>query len=472
MALDSLSAFSFTSLAVAAVSMALASLVWWRRLARLGELRARVERIYALSEQILDLDTQNAVRELVEESLAAILAVDLVEVVTTLPHSPPPGTRFIPMTYRGESSGWIELRAPGLRLQQEEESAVRHLANQIAIAQELTYQRALQERLLRSERQGAVGQLISSIAAELKPPLQRLADAHDPASAGRDASEALSVLERLLSFARPDREQRALLDIGAMLRDLLDLRSEAMRLALVRVEPEVFEAPLGTVGSRSQLEQAFLNVLVFAEQSLAGAQHRIGRLSARIAGGWVNVILRFDAQPGGDAEALLAVSRGVVEAHGGIWKMDSGPGRTSIEILLPASEPPPSPPRPGPPAKSLTLLIVAPDTTASRQLAELALACGHRVVPATAGGDALLLASRFTFDAVFSTESLPDMPWTEFAPRMRQSNSNLAMLLPHGLPPPDGVPALRMPASSTDLRNLLDRFAGLHPPPPHPERIS
>lgn len=472
MALDSFAPVNLTSLALAAASIALASLVWWRRLARISGMRRNVEKIYALSEQVLDLDPQSAVGRLVESALTGLLEIDSVHFHTEKPREGTQGGVCFPMTFRGEVSGWLELRGPNLKLQSEEASALRHLANQIAIGQALTTQRAFEERLLRSERQGAVGQLISSIAADLRPPLLRLRDAPDHASLERDAAEALSVVDRLLSFARPDREQHTHLDLAAMLRDLLELRSDAMRLALVRVEPGVIEAPLGIRCSRSQLEQALLNVLVFAEQSLSAAQQRILRLTARREGDSALLLFSFQASAEKSAESLLTAARTVVEAHHGAWKMASGTNETVIEVRLPASDAlPPSPPLPLD-TRPLTLLTAIPDPAVLREITEAASALGHRVVPAASGNDALLLASRFPFDALLSLETLPDIEWSEFSSRARQAVPALVMLNSRGAAPPDGVSAIRLPVDPGELRLLLAALAGKsHPGGPQRTHI-
>ncbi len=459
MAFDAFSPIGFPSLAVAAAAVALASLVWWRRLSRIGVLRLKVERIYTLSEKILDLEAQSAIRTHVERELIEILEIESAQFQNERPKEEQPGAVCLPMSFRGKVSGWLVLRGHGLRLLREEESALRHLANQIAIAHALVEQRVLQDRILRSERQGAVGQLISSIAAELRPPLLRLRDSRDPSRAQRETMEALSVLDRLLAFARPEKERQSALDLAAMIRDLLELRSEAMRLALVRVEPEIIEAPLTANCSRSQMEQAFLNVLIFAEQSLAQARHRVIHLAARSEEGWIAIRFRIEAPADGGAESLLAVSRSVIEAHHGMWKMRSGPEETVIEVRLRAASEEVSGTRIASPHRKLTLLAVALDSAAARQIAEAAAACGHRVVPVSGGSDALMIASRLPFDAIFAVETLPDLDWSEFSPRARQLSPALILLSALGTPPPDGIQVLKMPVELEEFRDVCDRMA-------------
>ncbi len=463
MAIDAFSPISLTSLAVAALSIGLASLVWWRRLVRIGEMRGTVQQIYSLSEEILDFDTQSAVRERVERGLSSLLPVDSVQILQTRPAHDTPGTVLLPMTLRGDVSGWLELQGLSLRLQSEEASALGHLANQIAIAEQLGAQRALQERLLQSERQGAVGQLISSIAAELKPPLQRLREARDPSRIEPETAEALSVLDRLISFARPDHGQRTVIDIGEMLRGLLDLRSEPMRLGLLRAESTIGDEPLSVLGARSALEQAFLNVLVFAEQSLAFAEPRVVSLVAGRDGPAVFVRIDVHAPTSDEAESLLAVSRGVIEAHHGSWRMAAGPDRTMIETRLPASAPSVPSSQARRPARQLTLLVLTPESESMRQLSQSLAACGHRVVPATGGIDALLLASRVSFDAILSIEALPDMEWKEFVERAAKTGAALLTLVPRGVPPPSGPLVLRIPADEFEIHAALSPFEALPP---------
>ena len=90
-----------------------------------------------------------------------------------------------------------------------------------------------------------------------------------------------------------------------------------------------------------------------------------------------------------------------------------------------------------------------------RQLSESLAACGHRVVPANGGGDALLLASRLNFDAILSVEALPDMEWSEFVERAEHTGAALLTLVPRGVPPPSGRPVLRLPADEFEIHAAL-----------------
>ncbi len=95
-----------------------------------------------------------------------------------------------------------------------------------------------------------------------------------------------------------------------------------MRLGLLRAESTIGDEPLSVLGARSALEQAFLNVLVFAEQSLAFAEPRVVSLVAGRDRPAVFVRIDVHAPTSDEAESLLAVSRGVIEAHS--WQLANG----------------------------------------------------------------------------------------------------------------------------------------------------
>lgn len=485
MALDPPTPLNSTTLLTAAISIAAASLVWWNRVRRLTRLRQTVARIHALSEELLSAHSAEEILSHIEHALPPQLGLHSAAIFTLDDQNAPAiaagepasldaaaschasrsvelrdSVLSLPMTVQGEARGVLQLSGPATQPQQDELVALQHLANQAAIVLQLLSQRQLREKLLRSEKLGAVGQLISSIASELKPPLERIAQS------GHEAVEpALETLDRLISFGRPDLGRVQPIDLNDVLRQLLDFRAQPCRLRLIHVESSIPATPMLVLASRGPIEQSLLSLLVHAEQALHDAQSRTIRVSSTARTGRARIIITFTAPPaqGGPDSANgawgLDVTRGLIESHGGELHLGVSGGETTLTVLLPLTgAPAPSTPaqsQPLPDVETCTLLLVHPDPATLRALIVQLGTLDQRAVSATTASEALECASRFHFDAILAHRQLPDLSWQELAQRARHHSPVIGLLATSSDPSPAGVPALRLPAEESELRRFL-----------------
>lgn len=483
MALDPSSPLDTTTLVAAAVSMAAASLVWWNRVRRLTRLRQTVALVHALSEEILGAHSAQEILNCIDASLpaelglhsAAIFVLNENGLLTAAAGKPVSveaaehchaernveiheAALSLPMTVQGEARGVLQLSREAGHPQQDEMVALQHLSNQAAITLQLLSQRQLREQLLRSEKLGAVGQLISSIAAELRPPLERIAR-----SGHGEVETALETLDRLISFGRPDQARIQAIDLNAVLRQLLEFRAQPWRLQLIHIESTVPAEPMMVLASRGPIEQSLLSLLVHAEQSLESAPSKLLRVSSGIRGGHARLVISFTAPPapgGPDAEIGawgLDVTRGLIESHGGELHVDSTGTETALTVILPLTDAPSSVVKVDePPAiSSHTLLLVHPDIASLRTTIVFLGAMDQRVVPVVNASEALECASRYHFDAILANRHLPDLSWHEFADRAHEYSPVVGLLATASDPAPPGVPALRLPADETELQRFL-----------------
>jgi hypothetical protein len=451
------SSLNLTTAATAAISMALASVVWWRRYRRLARLRARVARIHAVSEEILDALSPAEVVTTLGRNLSEILGPCTAAVEAG---GAPEGTLALPMRVRGERAGTLVLRGLDAdALHADERDALAHVANEVAICLRLLDQRRLREQILRGEQMGVAGQLVSSIAAELHAPLSRiaaLAREQNNEQAMTETALALETLDRLISLGRPDLARVQRFDLNQLVRSLIEFRSRAWRLELLTVETELSSGELPVVGARGQIEQALLNLLVRAEQALSTATERALSIKTDMRGGRAGLLIAFTAPVVSDEEdAGLSVARGVVESHGGRMRA----GETGFDLELPLNSGSESlsgaAPQPSRATHPLTLLLAHPDAQALRGLMAGLAARGHRVVEADSAGLALERVSRVRFDALFAARQLADLEWTGLAARAQGQVASVGLLLGAAEAAPPGVAALHLTVDETELDRVL-----------------
>lgn len=240
----------------------------------------------------------------------------------------------------------------------------------LAIRIEAAEARARQARaeLAHISRVTMMGELTASIAHEVSQPLAGIvANGHaalrwlaatpaDPAEARRalervvaDADRAGDVIgrvRRMVAKAPPSRET---VDMAALIEDVLSLTRSEIRKAQVTLRTDLADDLPPVIADRVQLQQVVLNLLVNAAEAI-GQQETGPRdmlVGAATDGERVTVSIRdtgvslapaaieriFDAfhstKPGGMGMGL-AISRSIVEAHGGTIYAAANPPRGMV----------------------------------------------------------------------------------------------------------------------------------------------
>jgi len=162
----------------------------------------------------------------------------------------------------------------------------------LLVLSDVTEERDKQERLYLTDRLASVGEMAAGIAHELNNPLtgviglsQLLLDEEmsDDAkenmkSIYNEAQRAAAVIKKLLTFARQHTAERKAVQINAVVEDVLSLRAYEHKVNNIRVTtrfdnhlPEIIADPF-------QIQQAFLNIILNAEQAMIEA-HKEGTLT-------------------------------------------------------------------------------------------------------------------------------------------------------------------------------------------------
>jgi PAS domain S-box-containing protein len=235
----------------------------------------------------------------------------------------------------------------------------------------LEMERALrdtQEQLLQSEKLAAMGRLTSQIAHELNNPLYGIMNTLEllkteisPDNRRRKILEmALSetvrlsdLLRKMLSFSKPDQEERHPVEINSVLDEILLLHEKQLKENDINIKYRLAEG-LGLIkASKNQLRQVFLNMVANARDAMANG----GTLTVTTGPDGDNVVIDFtDTGTGireehidkifdsffttkGEVKGVglgLSVCYGFIKDHGGDIEVKSQEGvGTTFTITLP-----------------------------------------------------------------------------------------------------------------------------------------
>ncbi|HXS95144.1 MAG TPA: ATP-binding protein [Candidatus Limnocylindrales bacterium] len=240
--------------------------------------------------------------------------------------------------------------------------------------------KAAQKKLVQNDRLASLGQLSASVAHEINNPvagvlnlsmlLQRmLKDDGVPPNRieefrkylGQVISEVTRVgriVSDLLAFSRRSKPQRAPADLNRIVTMTLSLAQHKMKLSNVAVESHLAEALPTAPCDQSQIQQVVLNLLLNAAEATQTKSERRVEVSTTASGGCVHLTVSdngegippenlakifdpfFTTKSEGKGVGLgLAVSYGIIQAHGGDIEVKSKPGEgAAFTVSLPLEQ--------------------------------------------------------------------------------------------------------------------------------------
>ena len=354
------------------------------------------------------------------------------------------------LTERRKDGSALELELHGIPMQYQGKPHVLTIARDITekkrSAEELARQR---ESLYQREKLAALGSLLAGVAHELNNPLSvvvaravLLEEQGDPATRAaalkiRTAAERCArIVRTFLAMARQQQPERGPVAMNDVVSAALDITGYAIRTSSVEVSLDLApDIPL-IHADEDQLHQVLLNLIINAQQSLqeqppprrirVASRFDPGagvlRVSVADNGPGIPPHLRarvfepyFTTKPTGIGTGVgLAVSLGIVEAHGGTLTVDCPiEGGAVFTITLPVAAVDPARAAADPSVKvsasQRRILIVDDEAEIRDALTEILVGARHRVVAVASGREALERMASERYDAILTDIRMPDI---------------------------------------------------------------
>jgi PAS domain S-box-containing protein len=242
------------------------------------------------------------------------------------------------------------------------------LTGMVMVGRDLTERRRLEEQLIQSAKMASLGVMAGGIAHELRNPLgiisasaQLLLECPTDIELASECSEriwaatqrASLIIENLLKFARPQREQAVGLDLNAALLEILTVLENQLALHKVVLDKQL-QSDLPTIrGNAALLQQVFANIVLNAcnamphggtlvVSSLATEREVVFRFADTGCGIPPDHLSKifdpfFTTMPVGKGIGLgLSISYSIVQQHQGAIEVQSELGKgTVFTVRLP-----------------------------------------------------------------------------------------------------------------------------------------
>jgi PAS domain S-box-containing protein len=405
----------------------------------------------------------------------------------------------------------LELELYGVPMQYQGKPHVLTIARDITekkrVASELAQQR---ESLYQREKLAALGSLLAGVAHELNNPLsvvvaravllEEKGDAATQAAATkiRTAAERCArIVRTFLAMARQQKPHRSLVAVNDVVLAALDITSYAIRTSSIEVTLDLAKDIPLILADADQLHQVLLNLIINAQQSLqeCPAPRRIRvesrfdltvdmiRVAVADNGPGIPAQLRprvfepyFTTKPIGVGTGVgLAVSLGIVEAHGGTLSVQCPPaGGAVFTIALPVDmlvttgvEPAATS---APNRGQRSILVVDDEPEIRDSLAEILTGAGHRVSTASSGREALNLIAAESYDVILTDIRMPDLDgrafYEEVARRWPERAGHIVFITGDTLASAmrefvssSGRPVIEKPFLPSDVRRVVAELA-------------
>jgi two-component system NtrC family sensor kinase len=214
------------------------------------------------------------------------MARKVMQMLQSTKYGPEGRLRSYPMLWVRRDGEVIEGTLSAAMIYDAKGNEVASVGSFVDLRERLEMERALrrtQEQLQQSEKLAAMGRLTSQVAHELNNPLYGIMNTLEllktevsPQSKRRKILEMAhsetirlsDMLRKMLSFSKPDQEERQPVDINSILDEILLLHEKQLRELDISIASDFAEG-LGRVdASKNQLRQVFLNMVANARDAM------------------------------------------------------------------------------------------------------------------------------------------------------------------------------------------------------------
>ncbi len=222
---------------------------------------------------------------------------------------------------------------------------------------------AVEEQLRRAERLSTLGEMAAVLAHEIRNPLGSIRGTaeilRDDYPAGNPKHEFIEiqireterlnrVVEDFLRMARPQQSEKKRCSLREELETIVTLTAGSARGAGIELVLEPIEGELPLMGDGEKIRQAFLNILINALQATSAggrvvitARRTDGRATISFGDSGAGIpgdVLARMFEPffttKADGTGLgLAVTKKIIETHGGTLEVESAPGQGTTVVL-------------------------------------------------------------------------------------------------------------------------------------------
>ncbi len=413
---------------------------------------------------------------------------------------------YVPLLAEGQCLGVLELedRRRKRVFTRRELMHVQHVANLMAMAWKMEGHSSLQGHVFRAEKAAFVRDFIEGLAQQVSEPLGRIhsladrsrsetsqvAAARCLAEADHQAEEALGVLRRVARLVRPREGGEEPVEMNAVLRDGIEALGPRWRRIGFAARTQLSGRPARASLDGDSLRELARSLLGYAERML----RRAGGNSLQVATSlirnefWLLSIRSADAagdspsnpaagagwdEDPADGMLGLLLCRGLVEAMGGVLRVDEKGARgflMELEFPLAAA---PFPATDSEPAEQVrrvnaqpaTALVIEENPETKKKLVQLIAAQGYRAIPVETVAEGTDLCDRMEFDCVFCGARVGRVTGVEVYRQVRHRVHKFVLVMEGKAPQAgdaaeaDGLSVLAAPFTAAQVGALLDSVA-------------
>jgi len=328
-------------------------------------------------------------------------------------------------------------------------------------------EKQLQEEINISSRLASVGEMAAGIAHEINNPLTGvigysglLLQKGLPEDMRKDvntiyegAQRVASIIRRMLTFARQQKQEQNPTDINDVLEATLELRAYALDSNNIKVIKQLESDLPKTIADAGQLQQVFLNIILNAETEMINA-HKGGNLFIKTekVDSTIRISIKDDGpgileenldkvfnpffttrEVGQGAGLGLSVSHGIITQHGGKIYIESEPGKGAtfvielpivikeeqLEMEVPTTEMPTA-------VSRARILVVDDEPIVQQYLTDILTDEGHEVEIIDKGDEAMDKLSNENYDVILLDIKLPDMSGTDIYRQLQKKDKSKA----------------------------------------------